>query len=290
MRRTLRRFITRSFASVSPLAFLLLLCGRSAAAQEPVLTIEVFEPEVVMTSLFGSDRYTNERGVAWRPDIEEQATFVVSDDGYCYTEIDTLIFFTTGVGTGSQDHALLVFSTHSYFGEERSACHGCAPQMGAALFNRSPGGEEGGWGLVNVRKFIGFFGGWGEPGTVSFVSAGPSQPILSIASSYTGQGHTFTSTQWFDVFSWIHPFNRVFSYDEIIGPGGCEEECDAEWCERYVDRSRQISLEANVDPDSQHPGYDDIVMTTIDRDCAGNESRMVSRFSYDPHGYRRVCE
>ena len=270
---------------------LLLLSTSSAAAQEAVLSIEVFEPEILLGTLFESDKYSQEKGIAWQPGIEEQTQFVVSDDGLCYTTIDTIAFFTTGIREALEEHALVLFSTNSYFGGELSTCHACAPQMGAALFTRSDnGGEESVWNLINFRKFLGFFGAWGEPGSVGIVKIGPSRFALEISSEYTGQGYSETRVQWFDIFSWVRPFSQLFAFVDAVGPAGCEEECDEDWCDEYVNIRHEYQFSDEAPSEDYSPEYYRLGLKTISRACNGTETSFVEEYTYDPFGYSRVCE
>ena len=268
------------------LLLITLLITPVLSAQESFLQLESLEPEQVMTALFESERYSPEMGVAWVPDLEERATFVVSDDGYCHTKLDTVITYTINGYSGEETYALVVFATYAYYDGEPITCHACAPEMGAAQFVRT--GE--GWELERFRKFLGRFGGWGDPGDAALVHLGQAQVALEIASGFTGQGYTYSYSVWFNLLDWGDAFPEIFEYQEVYGPGGCEEECDAEWCSDWIDISREITFEPNSNPESDYSGYDDMVVTTISRTCRGETEEWSERYSYGSRGYERQCE
>ena len=118
---------------------------------------------------------------------------------------------------------------------------------------------------------------------------GEAQVAFEIAFGYSGQGYDEFFARWFNLHDWGEGFPEIFQYRQSYGPGGCEEVCDAEGCENWVDISREITFEPNGDPVSDYSGYDDMVVTTISRTCRGEAEEWSERYVYTSRGYERQC-
>lgn len=274
--------------SVSPVAVVvfILVAAVSLHAQEEYVLPEL-EEEALLRLLFSAKTYSVERGGGWVPDFEERMTFNISDDDYCYTHLDTVMMLPLEAGEDEDlSTALLVFTTYSYAGEERSDCHACAPDMSLALCDE----VEGGWSLRAFRKHVAQFGTYGERGDLSALMIGDGLYALDMEDGFSGQGYTvgFSSLISLSSYNNLEEIFSATTYD--YGPAGCEEECGAEWCELYRNIEKEMTFMPNIYSDTEYPEFHNLVLTVTERTCDGKEERHTERYAFNGLRYERVCE
>lgn len=256
-------------------------------AQEDYVIPEL-EEEALLRLLFDVKQYSVDRGGAWLPDFEEGMNFNVSDDGYCYTNLDTAMLVPLETGEDDQDVslALLVFTTYGYSGDERSDCHACAPDISLALYEE----VENGWSLRAFRKHVTQLGTFGVRGDLSVVEVGEGLYALNMESGFTGQGYTIGSSTLISMapYNDLEEIFTATTYD--VGPDGCEEECGQEWCENYRNIEKELEFLPNIYTDAEYPEFNNLVVTVTERTCQGKEHAYTERYLFNGVRYERVCE
>lgn len=258
-----------------------------AQEDDDLVQVKNLEPRTVLTTLFESTNYSSQRGIGWKPRIDDRINFNPSDDGYLYTRIDTVMYFSDLYSQSPNDRAAVILYTNAWYGNEVSSCHACAPEMGVAIFTRL----EKSWVLTTFVRDIGQFGGWGEPGEASLFPLGPDQMGLMIESGYTGQGYTESYMSIFDL-GWYDGVPKVlFLKNYANGPAGCEEECTEEWCENYYDIERTIISVPNDDQLSYYPNYSHFQIHTVEKDCSGKTiADYTTTYRMTDGQYAPTCE
>ncbi|MGE3800869.1 MAG: hypothetical protein AB7H80_07605 [Candidatus Kapaibacterium sp.] len=259
-----------------------LLVPLTLCAQEEIYLTTLTEKEL-LTTLFETTSYSTETGGKWKPDLEERMNMQVSDDDYCYTSLDTVLTWSAGE---ELEQAIAIFATYTYYDGVRTDCHACAPDIGVAIFMKS----SAGWELRKFYKKLQELGEWGVAGESSIVQIGEEQYALLLSGTYSAQGYFYAGSTWYNLSTW-EGVSEIFGLVEVdTGPAGCEEECDAEWCESYHDIERTVEVVPNPDPESNYQGYDDLIVTTRERTCYGDESISTERYRYNGSNYQRICE
>ena len=67
-------------------------------------------------------------------------------------------------------------------------CHACRPAIGAGVFEW----KEGRWELQSVNPAVGFYGGYGSPPEIDFVTVGPEKHGLMLSTGDLAQGYAFS--------------------------------------------------------------------------------------------------
>ena len=268
-----------------------LLCGTAfislqAKAQESVILSSLHE-ESLLTTLFHAVEYDATRGGKWKPDTEEQLNIQVSDDGFCYTTVDTIIYWKENKGEEETDRAAVVFATYSYFDGVRAECHACAPDLGLATLQKN---QSGRWEATKFRKKLVQTGQWGTAGESSLQKLGPATSALVFSSGYMNQGYLYIHSFWYNLGTW-NGLPEIFTLVEVdSGPAGCEEECNEEWCQFYHDIERKVTLLPNDDPQSDYGGYNDLLITITERTCEGVETTTNERYRFNGSRYEQICD
>jgi len=135
------------------LFFLFIFVGIQLFAQEKV-QLNNLNPNEILKILFEVKNLNKDGKGRWKPNVYERNKMPVSDDGYCYTGIDTILYSTAF----TEEKSVVVFETIEYSNSERVDCHGCSVMLSIATFTKN----NGLWELTEFEKIFGNTGFWGE--------------------------------------------------------------------------------------------------------------------------------
>ena len=261
---------------------LFLLSTFDLYGQEEIYLSSLKEKELLST-LYGTTSYSPTTGGKWKPDTEARVNIQVSDDGFCYTEIDTIVYWNTVYGETSLRQAVVIFATNTYLDGERAECHACAPDLGIAVLQK----EEGGWLLQKFHKKLIRMGEYGVGGDIAVVKLSSENAALVLSTSYTNQGFTIAPSFWYDLTSWDN-VSEIFSV-VTFESGPCWNGDEIDW-ERSEVTERQVELVPNTDPEGDYAHYADLLLTAHSQTCEEEELTTTTRFRYNGFRYEQVFE
>ncbi|MFI5185770.1 MAG: hypothetical protein ACHQF0_03550 [Chitinophagales bacterium] len=108
--------------------FILFFFVASLRAQVNETVFQSLDPKAILESLFDASSVDVNGLAAWKPNFSERMYFPVSNDGFCYTKLDTIINFEEA----SEQNVLLIFKT--YLIEKGQPTNVFA--MSTAIFNK----------------------------------------------------------------------------------------------------------------------------------------------------------
>ena len=123
------------------------MCSKYAFNQQLSFSIDKtkFTKEFVLKALYSGDFQKESDLIKWKPELGSNA--LVSDDGYCYTLLDSTILFKKD----SLQMALVLFNTIQFIDSVGQTCPGCQPSdLGMALFKES----KDSWVLMNFNRTV----------------------------------------------------------------------------------------------------------------------------------------
>ena len=206
---------------------------------------------------------------AWKPDPDAKLNMQVSDDGYCYTNVDTiiklpdawLVIFTTI----AYDTLGLPIGVHAY-----GANYGCAKIVMAN-------------GKYNIAKFNRWFttrGSYGNKAdSIGIVKAGRDY-LLFIVSGFTNSGETIENIDYYETNS----FTNVFSYASYDSDDGL-----------YDDSTKVEVMKRKMEfvPNGS-AFYNDITLTTDKKHFSETKKKFVhdvsvELYQWDKHHNNYQC-
>jgi len=175
------------------------------------------DQRTVLSRLFESTKFNSDKEVLWKPNYSESIMMRVSDDGYCHTTLDTIMYFSAM----NNKYATIIFSTYQYSGGTRESCHACSPTLGIAIFVNTKGTN---WVIAQFEKDFTRCGEWGKNDAYfSIVKMGRDIFCLNIKTGIGGgQGYESGSSSYFSLDEYSK-FKNVFSYiylDSSVGAKG----------------------------------------------------------------------
>lgn len=196
---------------------LLVMCCSSVSLAQTERSFSSLDFYTVMSRLFETDRFDSNKEALWKPNYSERIMMQVSDDGYCHTTVDTIMYFSSM----NDKYATILFSTYDYIGGSRTSCHACSPTLGVAIFIKSKGEN---WKIAQFEKNLVQYGSWGKKdGSFSIVKMGKEFYCLRVKSGIDGnQGYVSGSSSYYLLDEYSH-FSRVFFYiymDSSVGAKG----------------------------------------------------------------------
>jgi hypothetical protein len=145
-----------------------LIFSKYAFNQDHSLSIEKtkFTKEFILNALYSGDLQKESDMIKWKPDLGSNA--LLSDDGYCYTMLDTIVLFKKD----SIQMALAIFNTIQFIEGVGQSCNGCQPsELGIAVFKEM----NKTWELMNFNYSIDRIGFSGLLPTPSIIEIGKSK-------------------------------------------------------------------------------------------------------------------
>lgn len=118
----------------------------------------------LLSKLYDSDQFVDSSGeVLWMPNFQERVQLPASDDGFCHTLVDTIMYFRN---YDQERCAVVIFANYHYSFDDfdhkflqRSGSHFEGVALGTALFAKT---EENEWHLIDFKKYLTYLGYFGE--------------------------------------------------------------------------------------------------------------------------------
>ena len=155
-------------------------------------SFSTLEEKSVLKRLFDNAEFNSNGEILWKPNYSEAINNQVSDDNFCHTNIDTIMYYREN----NYDNAIVIFTTYKYKNGEKESCHACSPTFGIATFERSINTN---WELKQFEKNLMHSGIYGEPDKLFLTKIGKEKFCLSRYNRDLGFGryNDFIIYQWF---------------------------------------------------------------------------------------------
>lgn len=177
------------------------------------------EKEFVVKRLFDNAEFNSKGEILWTPNYSEAINNQVSDDNYCHTIMDTIMYYSTS----EYDNAVIVFATYYYENGVKSSCHACAPMIGVATFERK---IDTNWQIKQFQKSLMYSGSWGGMDKVALNKIGNNTYCLSLSGGYGNQG-CFDNYTYYYSLKPEDEFRKLFFYYSYSSDEGAMEESQA---------------------------------------------------------------
>jgi hypothetical protein len=112
--------------------------------------IEKYDESFFLKSIVDGYYLAEDSSIVWKPTIIEEAIFPKSDDGFCYTELDTLLKL-------NKDSIIVIFSTSEKAEGWTLNCHACLAKISVALFVKN----DSIWKIENFTPNFQRYGAFG---------------------------------------------------------------------------------------------------------------------------------
>jgi hypothetical protein len=169
------------------------------------------------TNLYSNVHYS----ALWKPNMNERLqNYPISDDGYCHTFIDTIMFYKTVEHLRQEvvtEYAVIIFD---HVNIEMQGCHACYPTLGVAHFLKDQNGK---WQIYDFQKKFIESGEYGQRGQLSIIDFGKNLFCLALKSFGGGQGEFGGSVSYYDLhneMNEIFNYTYVYDFDGGIGSNG----------------------------------------------------------------------
>ncbi len=197
--------------------------------------------KTLLQRLFDNPEFDSTTMMAiWTPNYYERRTFPVSYDGYCYTKIDTILYFSD---SQKRKCAAAILATYRYGRDDMNGtidigdCHFCGVPIGIALLSAT---SEKGWELYEFSKAftsLGYFGNYKtnreDAGKIQLKTMGDPWTCLSLVQGIGGNmghfsGHEniysieqyqlggFPNNTLSCIFSYTYHYEKLSSDDDSI--------------------------------------------------------------------------
>ncbi len=139
--------------------------------------------------------------VLWKPNSKD--TINASDDGFCHTNIDEVLFFEEN----EVESALVILRTIEFSNGMENDCAGCAPIIGLALYQKS----DSNWELKFAKPNVCTYGQAGMVPNKKIINLGGNLNVLSLKEEpFQDYGR--------EVFiSLENGFTEIFNFEHSIG-------------------------------------------------------------------------
>lgn len=157
-------------------------------AQQKDPAFSSLDKKTIMPLLFKNGSFNARGEYGWKPSMALKMEEFVSDDGNCYTQSDTLIYFK-GKDPASglpASRASVVFTTSPYHQGTKMDCHVCAPVIGLATFTKN---NQGSWRLDQFHPLMKAHGEFGIFGKLKMERFSDDLFCLKVIDHYSGQGN-----------------------------------------------------------------------------------------------------
>jgi hypothetical protein len=187
--------------------------------QERVQLFKSLDKKELISRLFSLSTYNSRQEAVWKPDSLDNPHLPVSSDGFCYTKLDTFIFFKdkNPVKRSMIEKVAVVFVTSRYQDDELDNCHACAPAIGVATYTKTASGM---WKLDQFNKFVASHGSWGKRGKMGVERFCDALFCLKLEANFYGQGNTEGIVSYFSLSGKI---NEVLSFQSHVSNDGAVE-------------------------------------------------------------------
>lgn len=170
---------------------------------------KLLDKKTLLPVLFDSPTLNAKGEAKWKPNYGEVMQFsnVVSDDGFCYTAIDTVITYKLL----NTEKTIVIFNTIKYNSSmQRMDCHACGVVLSIAEFTNQTNGS---WAIDYFYKYFTKGGGWGKRGgSMGIVEIGKNEFALNIKSAIDGgQGYLSGISSYYEINRW-DGIKNIFTY------------------------------------------------------------------------------
>ncbi|MFZ4799922.1 MAG: hypothetical protein ACOYMA_20700 [Bacteroidia bacterium] len=179
------------------------------------ISFSILDKEQVMKRLFDNAEFNFNDEILWRPNYSEAINNQVSDDNYCHTKMDTIMYYHAN----DYDNAVVIFTTYKYENGEKQSCHVCAPTLGIATFARR---LDTNWELKQFQKSFMVSGSYGARNKLSLTKIGKETYSLTCSGGY-GNGGYFESSITYYSLKEFDKFNEIFSFQDYYSNEGAKE-------------------------------------------------------------------
>jgi hypothetical protein len=147
---------------------------------------------------------TNE--IIWVP--EKKSSLPISDDGYCHTAIDSIIYY------GNEKRSIILFSTYEMEKGEPINCHACAPTLSIALLTK----DKNKWIVDTFLLNFTESGVFGNGPDKNVITIGENNYGLQLSLGNMAQGFITTYVMIYD----LKHLNMIFDYNIYNSNEGAE--------------------------------------------------------------------
>jgi hypothetical protein len=208
---------------------------------------KLFRPDTIIRKklYWKSDTVSPKMIAVWNPDADAKFNMNISEDGKCYTNIDSIIKIPPS--RMAKESYLVVFTTIQYMDDGGpGGCHGCGADYGCAYIVKN---QDSGW--FSIKEFdrnITRSGNWGVPAdSIALVDFGGCY-ALDISDGYAGSGEVTQAEEFYS----IPDFREVFSLQS-------EDSFDADGFDST--RTGDVSKAMSFVPGKKNNSYKDIKIT-----------------------------
>lgn len=151
----------------------------------------------------------------WKPNLNERLQhYPISDDGYCHTFMDTIMYYKTVEHLRKEivtEYAVIIFD---HINIDMQGCHACHPTLGLALFFKD---KNGMWEILDFNKRFIESGERDERGQLSIVDFGNNLFCLSEKSFGGNMGEYSGGIAYYDLYNNL---SQIFSYCYVYDSDG----------------------------------------------------------------------
>ena len=155
------------------------------------LIFKNLKDSTILSRLFDKPLLSENHEALWKPNYYERMSIGISADGYCHTNIDTILYFTS---KNLKKNACVILTTYKYHYKKNDStklskgdCHFCGVPLGIALFQEN---KEKNWTLYAFEKQFASLGSFGtinkDKDKISLVEMGNSWTCLSLKNGING--------------------------------------------------------------------------------------------------------
>ena len=183
---------------------LLILVNLKVDGQDK-LQIPKLESQKLLTILFDAKSFNKENEGLWKPNVYEKLNMPISDDGFCHTALDTILY----TSTESNHNAIVIFKSLEYNSGIPSTCHACAVMLSIATFTKN----DNIWELSQFKKRFKYAGLYGErQGYFEIKRLGKDLNCLFHHAAIDGGQGYFSGFGYFYSLENYDDYEQVFQY------------------------------------------------------------------------------
>lgn len=181
--------------------------------------------------------------VKWKPNFYESKQFPSSDDGFAYTQLDTVFFYKEY----KTKKAVVIFATYMYEKNGKIDCHSCAPNISIATFEYNEKSKE--WKVDTFEKFYGAHGNWGGIHPMEFKKIGENKYAILFHSGFTHMGTHDSWTTIYDLY-WMKELKTIRTYHDNSG--------------YYPESEKEkiVIIDTDIEFEKSDKEYYDLIITT----------------------------
>ena len=196
---------------------LLIFFAKTSWGQDKIQLTNL-ESKNILTALFEAKSFKSGNEIEWKneglwkPNTYERVNMPISDDGFCHTAVDTILY----TSTFGNKQAIVIFKSRAYSGELPSSCHGCPVMLSIATFEK----KDNIWELNQFKKRFKFDGFYGETqGHFEIINLGDGLNCLYHRAEIDGGQGYFSGYGYFYSLDYFNDFQQVFQFKHYDSAG-----------------------------------------------------------------------